>query len=144
MRTNNFKVTGGRQGHFRCNPWRYGRTHKKYVNWRRLRDNLCTSVRREDSRCTELRTIEKYPLTCREHVNHGIEGHWTILPISEKSWVTRIVIEMCTSDKSWILCRWRQRMFSRSIIRSARYTIKGIDKHEDENMQNLRHRRPLK
>ena len=34
----------------------------KHVNQRRLRDNLCNSVRWENSRCTALRTTEKYPL----------------------------------------------------------------------------------
>ena len=34
----------------------------KHVNQRRLRDNLCISVRRNDSQCIALRTREKYPL----------------------------------------------------------------------------------
>ena len=34
----------------------------KHVKLRRLRDNLCISVRRNDSRCIAPRTIEKYPL----------------------------------------------------------------------------------
>ena len=34
----------------------------KHVHQRRLRDNLCISVRRNDSPCTALRTREKYPL----------------------------------------------------------------------------------
>ena len=34
----------------------------KHVNQLRLRDNLCNSVRRNDSQCTALRMMEKYPL----------------------------------------------------------------------------------
>ena len=34
----------------------------KHVNQRRLRDNLCISVRREDSQCNALRMTEKNPL----------------------------------------------------------------------------------
>ena len=34
----------------------------KHVNQRRLRDILCISIRREDSRQTELLRMEKYPL----------------------------------------------------------------------------------
>ena len=34
----------------------------KHVNQRRLSDNLCISVRRNDSRCIAPRMIEKYPL----------------------------------------------------------------------------------
>ena len=48
----------------------------EHVNHRRLRDNLCISVRRDDSRCVTLGTTRNVPRTCREHVNHLIEGHW--------------------------------------------------------------------
>ena len=34
----------------------------KHVNQRRRRDNLCISVRRDDSQSTALRMTEKYPL----------------------------------------------------------------------------------
>ena len=34
----------------------------KHVNQRRLRDNLCISVKRENARCTALKRNEKYPL----------------------------------------------------------------------------------
>ena len=47
----------------------------KPVNQRRLRDNLCISVRREDPRQAALIGTRKVPFTRREHVNHVIEGH---------------------------------------------------------------------
>ena len=62
MTTNNTKVTDGPQGHFSCNPERMEELTLKLVNQRRLRDNLCNSVKRENSRCTVLRIGEKYPL----------------------------------------------------------------------------------
>ena len=34
----------------------------KHVNQRRLRDNLCNSVRREDLQCNALRMTGRYPL----------------------------------------------------------------------------------
>ena len=34
----------------------------KHVNQRRLHDNLCNSVRREDLHCNALRRSERYPL----------------------------------------------------------------------------------
>ena len=34
------------------------------------------------------------PLTCREHGNHGIEGHWIIVPILEISRVTQNIVEL--------------------------------------------------
>ena len=36
----------------------------------------------------------KVPLTRREHVNHVTEGHGKIVSILERSWVTRIIIDM--------------------------------------------------
>ena len=36
----------------------------------------------------------KVPLTCREHVNHGIKSHCLNVPMLEISWVTGIIIEM--------------------------------------------------
>ena len=46
----------------------------KHVNWRRLCDILCNSIRRNSSRCTALRIKEKY-LTRRDNVNHVVQGH---------------------------------------------------------------------
>ena len=47
----------------------------KHVNQRRLCDNLCISVRRENPRQSALIGTRNVPLTRREHVNHVIEGH---------------------------------------------------------------------
>ena len=44
-------------------PERMGELAIKHVNQRRLSDNLCNSVRRNDSRCIAPRVIEKYPYT---------------------------------------------------------------------------------
>ena len=43
-------------------PEEIGKRTIKHVNQRRLSDNLCNSVRRNDSRCIAPRMIEKYPL----------------------------------------------------------------------------------
>ena len=75
VRTNNFKVTDGPQGHFRCNPGTYRETYDKTCKSVSLGDNLCISVRQENSRGIALQKDGKVPLTRREHVNHVIEGH---------------------------------------------------------------------
>ena len=53
-----------------------------------LGDNLCISVRRENSRGIALQKDGKVPLTRREHVNHVTEGHGTIGSILEISRLT--------------------------------------------------------
>ena len=94
MRPNDFKVTDGPQGHFRCNPGTYERTYDKTCKSASLRYNLCNSVRRDNWRGIAHQRAEKVPLTRREHVNHAFEGHLIIVSILEVSWVTRILIEM--------------------------------------------------
>ena len=57
--------------------------------------NLCAiTYAIKSGRKIALGTMQKIPLTRKQHVNHVIEGHQTIVSTLKISRVTRIIIEM--------------------------------------------------